>query len=170
MITRETKAGDLVGAGQKLLAHSKSAEFTAKRGLVLELFPFIFGAHGRMSARAISKFLEKEQGVKLSAVTINKALNEPHKNWNLYFDEIERAARVFEKDGEGPMGKFLFKKQIFFRPIENKVVQSALRALLKDGVAEAASILRTKWYTIDLEIRLKAQPYLEERLKVKAAK
>ena len=120
-----------------------------------------------MSARAISKFLEKEQGVKLSAVTINKALNDPHKNWNLFFDEIEPAARIFEKDGEGPLGKFLFKKQIFFKPIENKVVNNVLKALLKDDVAQAASILRTKWFTIDWEIRLKARPYLEHRLGAK---
>ncbi len=167
MITYETKAGDLVEAGQRLLAYSKSTEFTAKRGLVLEMFPFLFGAHERMSALAISRFLAKERGIKLSAVTINKALKDPHKSWNLFFDEIEPAARIFEKDGEGPMAEFLFKKQIFFKPIENKVVNNVLKALVTDEVSQAASILRTKWFVIDLDIRLKARPYLEHRLEVK---
>jgi hypothetical protein len=164
MITSETYAGDLVGAGQKLLAHSKSAEFTAKRGLVLELFPFVFGAHGRMSARAISKFLEKEQGVKLSAVTINKALNEPHKIWNLYFDEVEPAARIFAKADGVRVNEMLFKKQIFMKPVQHPILKAAVKALVKEDVAQAASILRTKWYSIDLEVRLKARPYLEHRL------
>src|ERR1039458_2242941 len=48
--------------GQKLLAHSKSAEFTARRGLAVELYPFIYGASSRMSAPAISKFLAMEIG------------------------------------------------------------------------------------------------------------
>jgi hypothetical protein len=164
MITKQINVADVAGVGPKLLAHSKSADFSARRGLVVELFPFIFGAAERMSARAMSQFLEKEQGIRLSAVTINKALNDPAKNWNLFFDLIEPAACIFEKDGEGPMGKFLFREQIFLKPIKNKFVKAALKSLLKAEVAQAASILREKWYAIDLEIRLKARPFLEHRL------
>lgn len=76
----KTKTIDAVGVGQKLFAHSKAAEFTARRGLALELWPYIFGAGERMHAKAISQFLEAEQGVKLSSVTINKALKDPAKN------------------------------------------------------------------------------------------
>ena len=101
METKKTNESGLAGVGQKLLAHSKAAEFSAKRGLVVELFPFIFGASERMSSRAISHFLETEQGIKLSSVTINKALKDPAKNWNRFFDMIEPSARLFEKDGEG---------------------------------------------------------------------
>jgi hypothetical protein len=61
--------------------------------LVIELFPFIFEASQRMSARAISRFLLEEQGVKLSAVTITKALNDPKKSWNAFFDTIDPSAR-----------------------------------------------------------------------------
>ena len=35
-----------------------------------ELFPFIYDASERMSARAISRFFQEEQNIKLSAVTI----------------------------------------------------------------------------------------------------
>jgi hypothetical protein len=89
MIDSSNKTTGLMGVGQKLLAHSKVAKFTATRGLVVELFPFIYGASERMSARAISRFLEKEQRVKLSSVTITRALNNPKKSWNLFFDAIE---------------------------------------------------------------------------------
>jgi predicted acyltransferase len=56
METKKINEAGLAGAGQKLLAHSKSAEFTANRGLVMELFPFILGAADRMSAKAISEW------------------------------------------------------------------------------------------------------------------
>ena len=111
MTTKTINEADLAGIGPKLLAHSKAAEFTARRGLVVELFPFIFGASERMSAKAISQFLEKEQGIKLSSVTINKALNNPAKNWNLFFDMIEPAARKFGEDEMVPMKDFLFRKK-----------------------------------------------------------
>jgi hypothetical protein len=164
MESYETNKANLAGAGQKLLAHSKSAEFTARRGLVLELFPFIYGAGERMSAKAISDFLEKEQQIKLSSVTINKALKEPHKNWNHFFDEIEPAARTFAKDYGDRLRDMLFKRQIFLKPTQNLVLKAVVKALVKDEVAHAGSILRTKWYSIDLEIRLKARPFLEHRL------
>src|SRR5450631_3766674 len=110
MVTRTILEDAVAGVGAKLLAHSKSAEFSARRGLVVELFPFIVGAAERMSARAISQFLEKEQGVKLSGVTINKALNDPAKNWNLFFDLIEPSAHIFvEDDGGLNMKNFLFR-------------------------------------------------------------
>jgi hypothetical protein len=164
MTTKPTETPDLAGAGQKLLAHSKSAAFTARRGLAVELYPFIFGASARMSAPAISDFLAAEQGIQLSAVTINKAIKAPAKNWNLYFDMIEPAARVFEKDGEGPMRDFLFREKYLFRPVKSRLINATLKALLKDEVVQAASILRTKWFNLDWDIRLKARPYLEDRL------
>src|ERR1039457_3950205 len=109
MINLNDKTAGLVGVGQKLLAHSKVTEFTARHGLVVELFPFIVGAAERMSARAISRFLEKEQGVKLSSVTIQRALNDPKKSWNLFFDAIEPAARIYAKGESVPMRDFLFR-------------------------------------------------------------
>ena len=154
----------LADVGQKLLDHSRSPEFTAKRGLVVELFPFIFGASERMSARAISRFLEKEQGIKLSAVTINKALKNPKKSWNLYFDMVEPAARVWEREEKKPMTDFLFKEKILLKPFENRLLQSAARAMTPEQVYWAVRILRTKWDSIDVEIRQRARPYIEDRL------
>ncbi len=162
--TYETNGDGLAVAGQKLLAHAKAAEFTAKRGLVVDLFPFISGAAERMSAKAISEFLEAEQGIKLSSVTINKALKDPAKSWNLFFDMIEDSARLYAKDDGVEMRDMLFKKQIFYKPVKNRIVQGIFKALVPDDVAHAGSVLRTKWYVIDLEIRKKARPYIEHRL------
>jgi hypothetical protein len=170
---KETKKAiieDMAGVGQKLFAHSKSADFTARRGLAMELWPFIFGAGERMNGKAISQFLEKEQGFKLSSVTINKALKDPAKNWNVYFDMVVPSARVFSKEDRVPMGDLLFRKQYFYKPLENPILKVAVDVLVRDEVKYAASILRTKWFSIDWEIRLKARPFLEHRLEGKTGK
>lgn len=164
MANESEKSVSMIDVGQKLVGHSKSAEFTASRGLVIELFPFIFEASERMSARAISRFLMKEQNIKLSAVTITKALNDPKKSWNLFFDLIEPAARTYVKGERISMGVFLFKKNPLFKPFKSPLVNAALRAVFSDELALATSILRAKWFAIDFGIRLKARPYLEHRL------
>jgi len=166
-MTTKIETADLAGAGEKLLAHSKSAKFTARRGLVVELYPFIYGASARMSAPAISQFLANEQGIRLSSVTINKAIKDPATNWNLFFDLIEPAARTFSKSAGTSMGKLLFAKQYFFNSPENRIVDAAVKLLVREEVAKAAGILRTKWFNIDWEIRLKARPFLEHRLREK---
>jgi len=165
MKTNETYETDLAGVGPKLLAHSKAAEFTARRGLVVELFPFIYGASERMSAKAISHFLETEQGIKLSSVTINKALKDPAKNWNLFFDEVEQAARIFvEDDGMLKMRDLLFRKEYFWKRAKHPLLKAAVNALTPAKVGWAINVLREKWFVIDWEVRLKARPYLEHRL------
>ena len=167
MKAKSNETPDLAGAGQKLLAHSKSAAFTARRGLAVELYPFIYGASARMSAPAISDFLAKEQGIQLSAVTINKAVKDPAKNWNLFFDLIEPYARIYCEDDGIRLKDLLFQKQYFFQPAKNPIVKAVAKALVSEEVAQAVSILRTKWFTIDWEIRLKARPFIEHRLNMR---
>jgi hypothetical protein len=153
----------LADVGQKLLDHSKQAKFTA-RGVVVELFPFIYGASERMSARDIGRFLEKEQGGKLSSVTITRALKDPGKTWNLFFDKIEPSARIYAKGERAPMKDFLFREKYLLEPVKSRILDAAIHALYSKKVAEATSVLRDKWYAIDWEIRLKARPYIEHRL------
>jgi hypothetical protein len=154
----------LVEVGQRLLHHSKDVEFTARRGLVVELYPFIFGAGQRMSARAISRFLESEQGVKLSSVTINKALKDPAKQWNLFFDMIEPAARVYGREDKKALRDFLFDEPKKWKPLKNRAFRAVVNFVNPDELTRAVAVLREKWFVIDLEIRQKARPYVEQRL------
>ncbi len=165
---KTTNATDI---GLKLVGHAKSTEFTANRGLVIELFPFIFEASQRMSARAISRFLLEEQGVKLSAVTITKALNDPKKSWNAFFDTIEPSARVIANWVKSEAFAFLFKSRVAYESHIDKAIGNPLGRLraklfLKDDVVSADRILRAKWFCINTETRQKAKPYLESRLVV----
>jgi hypothetical protein len=165
---KPTNATDI---GLKLVGHSRSTKFSANRGLVIELFPFIFEASQRMSARAISRFLLEEQNVKLSAVTITKALNDPKKSWNSFFDTIDPSARVIAKWWRCETLNFLFTGRVKYeneinRAIGNPVGRLAVWLLLKADILSADKILRQKWFCINNLTIEKAKPYLESRLAV----
>lgn len=163
----------LVDVGQKLVGHSKSTEFSANRGLVVELFPFIFEASERMSARAISRFLLEEQNIRLSAVTITKALNDPQKYWVSFFESIAPSATVIAKWFRPASFKYLYLSKSDYENrtspdrkegfISGALMRGAM-ALLKPEVVAAKKLLLEKWFTIGLATRLKAKPYLEEHL------
>lgn len=178
MANESEKPVSLIDVGQKLVGHSKSTEFTANRGLVVELFPFIFEASERMSARAISRFLEEEQNIKLSAVTITKALNDPKKSWLSFFETIEESAIVTAKWFRPASFKYLFWSKSEYESriapdVKSKlgqVLTHGVRAIIQPGRATAHHTLMERWFGIGLAIRLKAKPYLEEHLMALADK
>ncbi len=162
--------------GKNLVGHARGVTLEEKRGVVVELFPFIYEASARMSSRSISKFLWDQHRVKVSAATIAKALSDPKKSWNRYFDVIEPFARVFEKGSyHWRMAEFLFDDKVFNRMFDSFPVRAYrghwldLKALCRITIddAEAANILRDKWQSIGMETRLKARPYIEHRLRNK---
>lgn len=172
MANEGDKPASLIDIGQKLVGHSKSTEFTANRGLVTELFPFIFEASERMSARAISRYFLDEQNIKLSAVTITKALNDPKKSWVSFFESIQPSAIVIAKWFRPATFKFLFvSKSVYearttpdaYNPISRALVRGA-KALLQPERVAAERVLIEKWFSIGLATRLKAKTYLEEHL------
>jgi hypothetical protein len=163
----ELKSSASVAAiGQGLVQQSKAAGLDRKRGLVVELYPSIFGAHEKMSARAISRYLKEKHGIKLSAVTITKALNDPKKYWNQFFDTIEPFVEAYENwDKSEQREKFLYDDKAFKVILPNLPGRDLLRkALFKFEFSQAINALREKWFSIDLGIRIKARPYLAERL------
>jgi len=155
--------------GQTLVARSKACALDGKRGLVVELFPFICSATERMSARAISRFLKEQHGVKLSAVTITKALNDPKKYWNQFFDTIEPAVVAYEKWDKSKREQFLFDDKAF-KPVHFPGRDLLRKQLLKFEFAQAINVLQDKWFSIEYETRVKARQYLAERLLEKVNK
>jgi hypothetical protein len=163
----------LTAIGQTLVKHAHKVKLEEKRGVVIELFPFIFEASSRMSARGISRYLKEKHLVQLSAVTISRALSDLKKSWNQYFDVIEPFAKVFERGcADARMSDFLFNDRLFGDLTEGFPVRAYkghwldLKALCQITIEDeqAADILREKWYAISLDIRLKARPYIEHRL------
>jgi hypothetical protein len=173
MKDKSTKPLRLTAIGRTLVEHSHKVKLEEKRGVVIELFPFIFEASARMSARSISKYLREKHGVQLSAVTVSKALSDPKKSWNHYFDVIEPFAKVFEKGSYySRMSDFLFNDKLFnkmmdefpFRAYEGHWLDLKALCRITTADCQAANILREKWVSISMDIRLKARPYIEHRL------
>lgn len=93
----KTMNEELQKLGLELIESSRlTEEFSAQRGLINELFPYVYEASKRMSSRGISRWL-KSSGVKLSAATIAKALRNPKPYWQELAEEFEPAAEIFNR-------------------------------------------------------------------------
>jgi hypothetical protein len=172
-MSNKNQLQDMNDIGEILVQHAQKVKIEEKRGMVVELYPYIYEASSRMSARSISKFLWDKLQTKVSATSIAKAISDPKRYWNHYFDVIEPFAKTFEKGAyHTQMSGFLFDDEKFeemtkklpFRAYKGHWLD--LKALCRITVAddEAANILRKKWFDIRMEIRLKAKPFIEHRL------
>jgi hypothetical protein len=139
--------------GQKLVENSLLAEeFSAQRGLIDELFPYVYEASKRMSSRAISRWLESN-GVKLSAATIAKALRKPESYWQELAEEIEPAARMVCK-AYGVTAEFLlFDDAAAAELLATKTpcVECTTRefgSVAYDEIQEARAKLQEDWFTL----------------------
>ena len=83
----------------KALVEQAENKPSSARGMVDELFPYIYAASKRMSARAISKWLEEKQQVKLSYTTVSKVLKEADERMLKHF----RNMREIEDQIHGTM-------------------------------------------------------------------
>ena len=163
-MSSKTSHVSITTIGQDLMEHSKIADLDGKRGLVVELYPFIFGAQDRISARAISRYLKEKHAVKLSAVTIAKALNDPKKYWNQFFDTIESAVATYENFEPAEKREDFLYDDKSFKAVQFPGREILRKQLLKYEIAQAIDLLREKWFSIDYDTRVKARPYLAERL------
>jgi hypothetical protein len=111
---------DLKKIGNELVKDSRRVRFSAARGVVADLFPFVVQASQRMSTRAISDWLNKKHQIYISAATIAKALREQRKYWAMFFDAIRSSAVCFESAHDVPMEEFLFDRKKFEQMCEKK--------------------------------------------------
>ena len=150
----------LTHVGEELVRYAAEvAEFSAQRGLVDELFPYIYQASKRMSTRAISRFLKEEQGIKLSAVTIAKALKVADKYWLAWYESVEPAARVFGAAHDIDPDDVLELEAGHFDHLcgentLNLVAKNTQQVEEKWGEYEdAVSVLQSQWFKFDQDTR-----------------
>lgn len=67
----------LPSIGSELLSHAQEFGELDRLPITTQLFPFLFLASRRMTTREMSEWLDKNKGVKLSAVMISKGLKRP---------------------------------------------------------------------------------------------
>ena len=155
--------------GKSLLGHAENAQTTA-RGLVTELFPFIYPASKRMSTRAISAFLLEKHQVKISAATVAKALRESDRHVEAFLETIQPAARVVAE----AYGLDIYQVLATRRTFETKVldrksipVPEALdncEQLMGFGeeAIRARDFLKEEWFTYDSLFRSLVLAYLRK--------
>jgi len=148
---------DISEIGTSLVAHSQEQGISG-RGLVTSLFPYIYTASKRMSTRAISSFLQDEHGVKLSAVTIAKALREPEKHALAILDRVEPAARTVAAALDIRPERLLEDADLFDAIRGNSPgIWPGTHEQTGEALAEydaARDCLETEWFALPSDLRL----------------
>lgn len=138
----------------KALVEQAENKPSSARGMVDELFPYIYAVQKRMSARAISRWLEEQQQIKLSYTTISKVLKEADERMLKHFTEmraVEDALHLVPYADQS--GSLLFNEDAF----ESRVTMGSDTAsvLLRDecGVSEAQhnkliNRIRNEWFDL----------------------
>ena len=111
-------------------------------------------------------------------MTITKALNEPKKSWISFFAGIEAEAIVLAKYSKSKSFNYLFLGKADYEnrtSLESEgkltgIMARGVRAIIRPDWVAAYKVVREKWFSIGLATRLKAKPYLEERLMALADK
>ena len=150
-----------VGCNLKRYAETE-AEFSA-RGVIDELFPYIFMAAKRMSTRAISRWLKDTHKIKLSPVTIAKALREADEHWETFFEKIEPSARIFGDAHDAYMADFLMNHELFsgLRSSEKNLTLSGEEGY--DEYQRAAEIIERDWFkALDEGMREECGQYITD--------
>ncbi len=147
---------EIAAIGDSLVEASRE-ENTSARGLVTELFPFIFTAARRMSARSISRFLKQAHNVRISAVTISRALKEPEKHLEPLAEEVEPQARLFASC-HGEDLETILENQQAFEILSNQTPTIAGNSrdeqlAMHYDYRGAEAFIRAKWYGLDSEVR-----------------
>jgi hypothetical protein len=151
--------------GSELVESSQETEeFSAQRGLINELFPYVYEASKRMSSRAISRWLA-DKGVKLSAATIAKALRQPESYWQELADEIEPAATLFGNCRNIDVQDLLTNPEAFSVLAEHPVSPEAVSAdAVRNSLNEiqaATDKLRNGWFALPDSAREACLAYAE---------
>jgi hypothetical protein len=155
-------------AGRRLVIHAEQIGTTA-RGLVTELFPYIYAASKRMSTRAISDFLQKEQNVKISPATIARALREPQKHIEAFAETVEPHARNLAEAHGVDILTILKDEKGFYRSTtkdrELLANNSDEQAAVSLQYEESRGFILGTWYTIAPELRAMTCKLIEDQLK-----
>jgi hypothetical protein len=159
---------DLHEVGAALTDYADGEAKFSARGIIDELFPYIHQASRRMSTRAISRWLEEGPKIKLSAVSIAKALRNPEKYWEGFAEFIEPQARVVQDALDWPMEKFLYNQEGFEHEVSDSKTSPRVSGDSNDEIQRsiweyenAVQFLRQKWFSLDSAVRDKCWQYFQ---------
>lgn len=146
--------------GTDLVGTSKEAKRTPGE-ILQELFPYVYEASRRMSARQISKWLEEKHGIQISQPTISRALRDPNAFEEWYAENIEPTARRVASSFELPLEDLLFddstQGSYQLALAEDAAKERMSREELAD-VREGIKYLAEAWFTLSIGTRRACYP------------
>lgn len=145
--------------GEKLVEVAGHIEMSA-RGRVSELFPYIYQASKRMSTRAISDFLAGNFGVKLSAVSISKALKNEERHWERFAEIIEPSGNTVARAHGESARSLLGDENLFFSLLAHLPRLSGEAAC--DEYKVAVDFLKRRWFSLDSDVRDNCLGYITD--------
>jgi hypothetical protein len=121
-----------------------------------------------ISVRAVARFLEEKNGVKISYVTIGRALRNSAKYWDLYYDPRERHFWNVAEAHKKRVLDFISDPEQFQEMLEEKpVFEAANEEEALDAAMEyeySVKELDENWFCFDEAILEEARFHLIKRL------
>lgn len=143
--------------GKEMMQYAEQADFTAQRGLIDELFPFIYMASKRMSLRAITRWLEENHRIQISVNAVAKAMRNQEEYWAQLVEDVEPSARIMAGVYNVAPSELLDRRDLF-QHLETKT--PAVAAEDPDGaekelrqIACAVGVIRNRWYSLPEDVR-----------------
>ena len=157
------KTDDLSKIGNELISASKAIE--RKPGEILEeLFPYIYEASRRMSARQIVKWLEEQYGIQISQPTVSRALRNPVAFHEWFVENIEPTARRVADSLGISMRELLFDdsdRGAYHFHLAQEVAKENLSKEELADIEEGMKYLREKWFALSVGTRHACYPHKE---------
>jgi hypothetical protein len=150
----------LSNLGSELVAASKKVERTPGE-ILQEIFPWVFEASRRMSARQISAWLKEQRGIEISQPTISRALRSPKGFWDGFAETIEPTARRIASSVGASMKDLLLDDGNDASYDFHLAYQKAKRELSKEEiqeVEEGLEFLRENWFSLSVGTRRACAP------------
>lgn len=154
------KAQDFNKIGAELITAAKTAERTPGE-IIQELFPYIYEASRRMSARDICRWLQEKYEIQISQPTISRALRNERLYWESFAEIIEPVARRVASSLDISMEELLLddgNEAGYHLHLASEAAKEKLRESELKEVEEGLDFLGEKWFSLSVGTRRACAP------------
>ena len=154
--------------GEELLNHAEGAE-SSRRGVADDLFPYIYVAAKKLSTRAISRWLEDTQGIKLSAATVSKVLRESDERIKSHYLAVRKKEHELycllphdpELPEDGVWCSALFNLPLFEDHMRTKPTDPGYtdQTHIQAHIARLYNALHEEWFSLPVEFQDECKKY-----------
>jgi hypothetical protein len=154
-------ASGFQGIGKELFQHSQQ-EISTARGVLGELFPYIYATSSRMSTRAVSEWLCEKHNLRISHATIARALREAVQHISPIADHMFGLAEFLERE-TGIPGHFILYDPTGAPAVSEAFLEVETRLKeLSPAAQRAVAELKETWYEYPLAFREACYKFLPE--------